>query len=302
MNEAQHEQAALFALGLLQEDDARALTEDMARDAELRDAVSALQDTAAQLAFAIGPSPPSAETKTRVIAAVRDSSQQSKAGAARAAPRASWSAAGWGVAAALAVGACWLWLERAELSSRVRELSETESAARAALFTSEQQIESLTAEKNRSASQVAQLSGEMQTLRNREEQSKAMMARLTGEVEALRQRDAMARMEIATLQSSVEAYKQGVAVVVWDSEKHQGVLKLEKMPPLDPAKDYQLWVVDPAKKAPVDAGIVRVDEKGFARIDFKPVDAVSSAAKFALSVERKGGVPQNEGPIVFIGP
>ena len=44
-----------------------------------------------------------------------------------------------------------------------------------------------------------------------------------------------------------------------------------------------------------------MDSRGFAKIDFKPVDEVSEASKFALSVERKGGVPKGEGPIVFIG-
>ena len=101
---------------------------------------------------------------------------------------------------------------------------------------------------------------------------------------------------------AVEGYKQGVAVVVWDSEKHQGVLKLEKMPPVQVGKDYQLWVVDPKQPVPVDAGIVRVDSTGFAKVDFKPVTEVTDASKFALSVEKEGGVPKGEGPIVLIGP
>jgi anti-sigma-K factor RskA len=130
----------------------------------------------------------------------------------------------------------------------------------------------------------------------------AQIAVLDDAVAKLQRRNALAKVQIATLQSDVAAYKKGVAVVVWDSEKNQGVLKLEKMPPVEPGKDYQLWVVDPQKPAPVDAGVVRVDEQGFAKIDFKPVDAVVSAEKFALSVEKEGGVPKGEGPIVFIGP
>jgi anti-sigma-K factor RskA len=53
---------------------------------------------------------------------------------------------------------------------------------------------------------------------------------------------------------------------------------------------------------PVDAGIVRVDSTGFAKVDFKPVTEVTDASKFALSVEKEGGVPKGEGPIVLIGP
>jgi anti-sigma-K factor RskA len=128
------------------------------------------------------------------------------------------------------------------------------------------------------------------------------IAALNGEIESLQKRDALAQMRIATLQTTVEGYKQGVAVVVWDSEKHQGVLKLEKMPPVQVGKDYQLWVVDPKQPVPVDAGIVRVDSTGFAKVDFKPVTDVTDASKFALSVEKEGGVPKGEGPIVLIGP
>ncbi|MFM2168645.1 MAG: hypothetical protein RIS79_3016, partial [Verrucomicrobiota bacterium] len=128
------------------------------------------------------------------------------------------------------------------------------------------------------------------------------IAALNSEIASLQKRDALAQVRIATLQSSVDAYKQGVAVVVWDSEKHQGVLKLEKMPPVEAGKDYQLWVVDPQQPVPVDAGIVRVDNAGFAKVDFKPVTDVTDASKFALSVEKEGGVPKGEGPIVLIGP
>lgn len=74
------------------------------------------------------------------------------------------------------------------------------------------------------------------------------------------------------------------------------------MPPVDMTKDYQLWVVDPNNPKPVNAGVVKVDADGFAKIDFKPVIEVCSAAKFALSVEQQGGVPENVGPIILIGP
>jgi len=52
----------------------------------------------------------------------------------------------------------------------------------------------------------------------------------------------------------------------------------------------------------VSAGVVEVNAKGVAKIAFKPVDAVGETVKFALSVEKKGGVPKAEGPIVLVGP
>jgi len=46
-----------------------------------------------------------------------------------------------------------------------------------------------------------------------------------------------AKMQIAMLQSTVKKYQQGVAVVVWNSETQEGILKLEKMPPVATDKD-----------------------------------------------------------------
>ena len=78
------------------------------------------------------------------------------------------------------------------------------------------------------------------------------------------------------------------------------------MPPVDSNKDYQLWVVDPSKKAPVNAGVVRVDPKGFAKVQFKPNLEIQQADKFALSVEKKvddpAGVSVGAGPIVLLSP
>jgi anti-sigma-K factor RskA len=186
-----------------------------------------------------------------------------------------------GVAAALALSAVGLWTDRQNMESRATALQAE----------AQQTTEKLAAESQRAL-------GLESALKNAE----AQISQLKNEVVMLQEKDAFARMQIATLQSNVSQYKQGVAVVVWDSEKHTGILKLEKMPPLDTKKDYQLWVVDPKNPVPVDAGVIQMDSKGFAKIDFKPVDAVSEAAKFAISVERKGGVPKAEGPIVFIGP
>ncbi len=41
---------------------------------------------------------------------------------------------------------------------------------------------------------------------------------------------------------------------------------------------------------------------GEARLNFRPNLPVKTVAKFAVSLERKGGVPKAEGPLVLIGP
>ena len=132
-----------------------------------------------------------------------------------------------------------------------------------------------------------------QSLKSREQELLAELVKATSA-------EHVAKMEIDSLQSTLEEYRQGFAMVVWDPQTQQGVIKMEEMPVLAAEKDYQLWIVDPSYKNPVDGGIVRVDGQGFARVEFKAKDAVKKAEKFAISVERKGGVPVAEGPIVLL--
>ena len=281
MSEQLKEQAVLHALGILEPGEAKLFEQKLASDPSLRALKQECESTVVELGRLVTPSQPPADLKERVMAEIQTRSQHKRLSIFPTA--AILTGARWmvrGIAAALAVGAVWLWSERQHLTSRMAEVEQ--AASRVA---SENEEKSRRAQELESALKLAE----------------SRVSDLSGEIDGLRKQDALARMQIAMLQSSVSQYKQGVAVVVWDSEKHTGILKLEKMPPLDSKKDYQLWVVDPKNPAPVNAGVVQVDSRGFAKIDFKPVDAVSEASKFALSVERKGGVPKGEGPIVFIG-
>lgn len=274
MEERFEELAALNAFGMLEGDEKRTLDGVMLRDRALKDLCAELEDAAAHLAGAVTPLAPPAALKGRIRAKVR-SRRIGGAVAYSSGGSGFWTFTGWAAAAAFAASSAWLWMEREKLQTNLASVSATTAA----------EVEKA---QNAASSQREGL--------------EKQLAALNIEVAALQKRDALAQMRIATLQSSVDAYKQGVAVVVWDSEKHQGVLKLEKMPPVQAGKDYQLWVVDPKQPVPVDAGIVRVDADGFAKVEFKPVTDVTDASKFALSVEKEGGVPKGEGPIVLIGP
>ena len=44
-----------------------------------------------------------------------------------------------------------------------------------------------------------------------------------------------------------------------------------------------------------------VDKNGVAQIRFKPVDRAAQVKAFAISLEREGGVPKKEGPILLVG-
>lgn len=123
---------------------------------------------------------------------------------------------------------------------------------------------------------------------------------LQKEMASLRDKDVLAQMKIATMNSMTDSAPKGVAVVVWDEEKQQGILNVDNMPKARPDQDYQLWVVDPNYKLPVNAGVFNLENQGINRVSFKPTQPITAADKFAVSLEKKGGAPQHEGPIIMI--
>lgn len=302
MDEQHEELAALHALRALDDSEQSALEIELARDAEFEKLALELEDTVAAMAAVAPAANPPAHLKTAIMEKIRERASAKKLSPATSSSTTRFQALSWGIAAVLAAGCFWLWNERTQLAQQVAAMTEVEAEARQQLITVRDERDSLDQKNAETARQLAQLTSQLDFLRQNNQLTQQQVVTLTREITELRKKDAFAQVQIATLKTTVDAYKQGVAVVVWDSEKHQGVLKLEKMPPVEAGKDYQLWVVDPKNPSPVNAGVVQVDAQGFAKVDFKPVVDVSEAAKFALSVERKGGVPNNEGPIVLIGP
>jgi len=129
----------------------------------------------------------------------------------------------------------------------------------------------------------------------------ADQSKLRHEVTTLREQDALSRTRIATLSAQTEAYAKVLAVVIWDEEKQRGIVKLDQLAPAAPDRDYQLWMIDPNRKAPVSAGVVPVNDDGLVQAAFKPAQPIRSGVKFAVSIERKGGAPAPEGPIILMG-
>jgi anti-sigma-K factor RskA len=124
--------------------------------------------------------------------------------------------------------------------------------------------------------------------------------RLHREVTVLREQDALSQMRIAMLNSQAEAYAKVLAVVVWDAEKQRGIVKLDQLTQPAADRDYQLWVIDPSRAAPVSAGILPVNDSGLTQAAFRPTQTVRAASKFAVSIERKGGASSPEGPVILI--
>jgi anti-sigma-K factor RskA len=122
-----------------------------------------------------------------------------------------------------------------------------------------------------------------------------------GLVAELQQRDPLVHLQIAALQAQADAYARASAIVVWNPQQQEGLLRLSSVSAPEAGHDYQLWIIDPAQKTPVSAGVVTVGTAGVANVEFRPVHPVSAAAGFAVSIEKVGGSTAPEGQIVLAG-
>lgn len=298
------ELAAMNALGMLENDEKRALDGAVARDKEVRMLTSELEQVTAELAYLVQPVEPPANMKKRIRAKMRAKGIKG-AGVSRGVII---GGTGWALAASFALASVWLWKERAgmtqQLAAASRAIAPVHNPAIPVVDDGKARTleEELKKRRDEFEAQKQALAKEIETLNKRETEAKAQNARLTAEVAALKEQEQQSQLQIATLQSKVWEYRRSEMLVVWDQKRSQGVVMLDKMPKVDSDKDYQLWVVDPSKPNPVSAGVVTVDAKGSVKTVFKPVEAVSGEAKFALSIEKKGGVPKSEGQLLMVGP
>ncbi len=313
------EEAAAYVFGHMEGAERIAFARDLEHDAVLCQVTEELSDMAGALALTARQSAPPALVRDWVVDRVKTIPQDGRAKpVTTAAPRGrGFAFLGWAAAAALAIvgGVAWMQVDadRQALVAKAAALEKSAAEVRAQNTSLKTTVSEAREAAERSAKAADALKQELTDKEKAASALKQELATATDANKALEQEKALIiksqeldKMQIATLKSTIADYKQGVAVVVWDAAKQEGILKLERMPPVQQNKDYQLWVVDPSKKTPVNAGVVRVDAKGFAKVQFKPALDVQSADKFALSVEKKvpdpAGVPVGAGPIVLLSP
>ena len=125
--------------------------------------------------------------------------------------------------------------------------------------------------------------------------------RLERQLAETRAADPLMQTTFYTLAPSAPAPTDAKATVAWQPGRQSGVIRISNLPAPQPGKDYQLWAVDAEHTDPISAGVVRVDKNGVAQIRFKPVEKAEHVKAFAISLEREGGVPKKEGPILLVG-
>jgi anti-sigma-K factor RskA len=277
IDERHEELAALHALDLLEGAELSAFEATLAHDAELRALVATLRETSAALALsAPAAPPPSANLRARILNS--------------AVPRApapgdvipfrvpTWF--GWAAAACFLFAALFFAGKSFNVRGALQLALVSERAARLEAGTLKNLLE---AERLLSRAQLDRLLSSEQLIAD------------------LRIQADVARLKIASLKSLAGNSPEARAIAVWNPDRQEGVLVVSKLPALDADKDYQLWVIDPQYPIPVDGGVFTVDaDTGEARLNFKPGKTVATAQVFAVSLERKGGVPKAEGPMMLI--
>jgi len=332
IDERQEELAALHALDLLEGAERQQFAAGLAADAGLRQRVEELRAAAAALAHLAPAVEPPAALKQRVLA-----SAAAPAAAPALAPIAIFPVLiPWAAAACLALTAAWmtqlyftgrtenrLLREQQQLAEievqgaqnriaaegivRAREIQEATQQVAAADQRVAAAVRQVAALDDRLKEATTSLEGQLRAAQaqlveadRRASEAGVQVAALT---EKLQSDADLARMKITTLASMLNNSPQALAVAVWDPVRQRGVLSVAKLPALAADKDYQLWVVDPQYATPVNGGVFRVDPaSGEARVTFHGDRPVASVAKFAVSLERKGGVPKAEGPLVLLSP
>ena len=101
--------------------------------------------------------------------------------------------------------------------------------------------------------------------------------------------------------SASNAYADARGEVVWSDSRQEGYMTLSNIPANDPTKrQYQLWIVDPARdEIPVDGGVFDIPAGASSVVI--PIDAklaVRNPAAFVITLEQPGGVVKSKQEVV----
>ena len=271
--ERKEELASLYVAGAMTSAEAQAFERELLQDAELRALVTSLQAAMTGLAAGAPLKHPPAGLKAEIMAKIAEREKVVPVSftAVDEHPRSRWLL--WALAACFAVLV--VYQQNMGFQTQTADMEAQLAEARS----EQQRFQSLTGVPS------AKLADQDKLLRSMSATNRLLAMELT----QIKESNRLANLRIALLNSLLADSPKAVAVSVWDNQKQTGVFHVENLKPLPAGKDYQLWVIDPQYKTPVDAGVFQVDEKGNVRFEFKPRQPIAAANTFAVTEEPKGG-------------
>ncbi|MGB8463773.1 MAG: anti-sigma factor, partial [Terrimicrobiaceae bacterium] len=183
----------------------------------------------------------------------------------------------WAIAAGLAICCVLLWSEKSRLSEAIGSLEKENHSLLV-------RVDDLDAQRVRLETRISALESERDQLQVR--------------VASLEARDPLRDIQPVMLAAQRGAPAGAQIVALWDPQRKSGALHLAKLPDPAPGKDYQLWIITPESKKPVDAGIIPPASQC---LSFSATQPVTQVAALAISLEPKGGSITPRGPVIYLG-
>ena len=282
--EEREELASLYVLGLLEGDELAAFERILATDPELVALVGELENASTILAMSVPQQRTPEALRDSVLSRIKQEDQTSVPLPAPQVlpeparrPAFSFSWVPWAIAAGLTVASALLWNERSRLSTANGEL--------------EKENQSLSARVANLDEERARLETRLSTLESEKNELQIRVASLEG-------RDPLGAIQPVMLLAQPGAPPGAEVMAVWDLHRREGCLHLSGLPKPAPDKDYQLWIITPEAKQPLDAGLVSADKNGVPFSARQPLDRI---AALAISLEPKGGSVTPQGPVIYLG-
>ncbi len=274
IGEHTEEEASLYVLGLLPREEAGRFEAAIASDAELAALVGRLETGAAAFAWTAPPRDPPEALRDRIMDRIR----ADEPGLAKVLTPFPSRHPGlpWALAACLALFLGWSAYDQYHMRLIVDAFKLRDGL---------QQME------------LDRVQTRQAALQNRLAAALALVSADGKQIADLNARNALSEVRIAALSSMVKDAPQAMAVIAWDGAAQRGIVKTLNLPAARSDQDYQLWIIDPGYKQPVSAGVFD-PAKG---ANFGPLHPISKAGKFAVSLEKKGGSPAPQGPVVLVG-
>jgi anti-sigma-K factor RskA len=149
--------------------------------------------------------------------------------------------------------------------------------------------------------EMAESQRQMTIYRNQAEQLRKEKKALEDALIATAASDRLASARIAVLRPTADGPTGAIGASIWSPQDQRGLLVLEGIPPPLPSQAYQLWLIDPAHRAPVSGGVLQVGPGGSVRLQFASPVRIETAERFAISVEAAGGVAAPTGKTIMTG-
>jgi anti-sigma-K factor RskA len=322
------EQITLYALGALDEREAKALEQHLQRDPSLRARLDEERAAAAMMLVVAQPVAPSPRVKQQLMqrvdaSLVKPSAPAPKLKAAAEQPYGislndvlRWLFRGLSIAAAavalvLGIGLIQTQRSLSQLQSQVAQLQTGAQQAQQALAQADARAEQLERDLTASKEQLTAAQQDVAQARDAAEAAKSALAelqtsagqaqadvtRLQTELGVLSQAD----VRSATLPANSDEFENGAVTVFFAPKSRSALITVANLPALASDQDYQVWLIRDG--VPLPSSVFDTAVTGDGRLIVTSDEPFEAYQSVGITVEPAGGrpTPNPEGPI-FLGP